>query len=97
MLVSPISCQKVLLGVYYETLCPTSFLFILDNLTSIFDDGIIDIVNLHLVPWGNAKLKDDSSLECQVLDSFIFLSMGANYLLAIYKKWYLVIRLLILS
>ncbi|CAN1303474.1 Gamma-interferon-responsive lysosomal thiol protein [Linum perenne] len=48
--------QKVNLSVYYETLCPPCAQFIVENLINIFNNGIIDIVNLKLIPWGNAHL-----------------------------------------
>lgn len=48
--------EKVNLALYYEALCPGSREFILKYLVDVFDLGLIDIVNLKLVPWGNAKL-----------------------------------------
>lgn len=68
---SPISCKQVSLGLYYETLCPDSFGFIIDNLTKIFENGLIDVVNLHLVPWGNARLQGSDIFKCQVLHNFL--------------------------
>ncbi|XP_031122973.1 gamma-interferon-responsive lysosomal thiol protein [Ipomoea triloba] len=62
---SPISCEKVSLDLYYESLCPYSANFIVNYLAKIFENGIIDIVDLTLFPWGNAKLKGNNTFECQ--------------------------------
>lgn len=72
--VSPISCKQVSLGLYYETLCPDSAEFIVDNLTKIFENGLIDVVDLHLVPWGNADaiLQGSNTFECQVFHDFLY-------------------------
>lgn len=59
------SPQKVSLDLYYESLCPYSANFIINELTDIFDNGIIDIVDLRLFPWGNAKLTSNNSFTCQ--------------------------------
>ncbi|CAN1303473.1 Gamma-interferon-responsive lysosomal thiol protein [Linum perenne] len=63
--------QKVNLSVYYETLCPPCAQFIVENLINIFNNGIIDIVNLKLIPWGNAHLTvngtNNTNIICQVL------------------------------
>ncbi|KAI3450576.1 hypothetical protein Pfo_007241 [Paulownia fortunei] len=64
-LMSPISCNKVFLGLYYESLCPYSASFIIDSLAMIFSDGLINIVDLNLVPWGNAKLYGNHTFKCQ--------------------------------
>ncbi|KAK3206580.1 hypothetical protein Dsin_020626 [Dipteronia sinensis] len=50
--------QKVQLGLYYESLCPYSANFIINYLVKIFedDDELFSIVDLHLSPWGNAKI-----------------------------------------
>uniref|UniRef100_A0A5B7AAK2 Putative gamma-interferon-inducible lysosomal thiol reductase isoform X2 n=1 Tax=Davidia involucrata TaxID=16924 RepID=A0A5B7AAK2_DAVIN len=62
---SPDSSEKVSLGLYYETLCPYSANFIVNYLAKIFDDGLIDIVDLNLVPWGNAKMRGNNTFNCQ--------------------------------
>lgn len=63
---SPISSEKVSLDLYYESLCPYSADFIVNYLAQIFENGIIDIVDLTLYPWGNAKLQSNSSsFTCQ--------------------------------
>ncbi|CAN0879666.1 Gamma-interferon-responsive lysosomal thiol protein [Linum grandiflorum] len=59
--------QKVNLSVYYETLCPPCAQFIVQNLVTIFNNGIIDIVNLKLIPWGNARIAGtkNNTVVCQ--------------------------------
>ncbi|GAA0171064.1 reductase [Lithospermum erythrorhizon] len=60
-----VSCKKVSLELYYESLCPYSAAFIVEHLAKIFDNGIIDIADLNLVPWGNAKLQTNNTFKCQ--------------------------------
>ena len=58
--------EKVDLFLYYESLCPGCSAFITDYLVKVFDDGLIDIVNLRLVPWGNAKVVEpNQTFSCQ--------------------------------
>eukprot|EP00262_Sarcandra_glabra_P011945 TRINITY_DN2964_c0_g1_i9.p1 TRINITY_DN2964_c0_g1~~TRINITY_DN2964_c0_g1_i9.p1 ORF type:complete len:235 (-),score=11.93 TRINITY_DN2964_c0_g1_i9:268-972(-) len=56
---------KVSLALYYETLCPYSANFIVNYLANIFDSGLIDIVDLNLVPYGNARIGSNNSIACQ--------------------------------
>ncbi|XP_020585834.1 gamma-interferon-inducible lysosomal thiol reductase-like [Phalaenopsis equestris] len=56
---------KVSLALYYESLCPYSANFIVNYLAKIFENGIIDIVDLDLVPYGNARLKANGTITCQ--------------------------------
>lgn len=61
------SSVKVNLSVYYETLCPSCANFIVKNLMSIFNDGLFDIINLRMVPWGNAHMnRVNNTIVCQV-------------------------------
>ncbi|KAJ0027592.1 hypothetical protein Pint_34935 [Pistacia integerrima] len=46
--------QKVNLSLYYETLNPNCSNFIVQNLATVFDNDLISIINLRMVPWGNA-------------------------------------------
>lgn len=64
----PISCKKVAVGLYYESLCPYSASFVIDSLEDIFSDGVISIVDLKLVPWGNAKIYGTHTFRCQVMN-----------------------------
>lgn len=73
-LMSPISCNKVSLGLYYESLCPYSASFIIDSLDMIFSDGLISIVDLKLVPWGNTKLYGTHNFKCQVMHITVFIT-----------------------
>ncbi|KAJ8440209.1 hypothetical protein Cgig2_023974 [Carnegiea gigantea] len=57
--------EEVSLDLYYESLCPYSANFIANELATIFDNGLIDIVDLKLYPWGNAKIRGDNSINCQ--------------------------------
>lgn len=36
-------------------------------LPKIFDDGLVSIVDLRLVPFGNARVGPNGSIYCQVL------------------------------
>ncbi|KAJ0088993.1 hypothetical protein Patl1_31415 [Pistacia atlantica] len=50
--------QKVNLSLYYETLNPNCSNFIVQNLATVFDNDLISIINLRMVPWGNAYTND---------------------------------------
>lgn len=66
------SSSKVSLGLYYESLCPYCSSFIVNHLTKLFEDGLISIVDLHLSPWGNSKLRSDNvTVLCQVFSCFL--------------------------
>lgn len=58
--------KKVTVSLYYESLCPFSANFITNYLKDIFTNGLISIVDLRLIPFGNAKILDDGSINCQV-------------------------------
>lgn len=63
---SKLVSQKVNLSVYYEALNPSCASFIVKNLARIFDNGLNTIVNLRLIPWGNAYLnKSTNAIVCQ--------------------------------
>ncbi|KAF8018775.1 hypothetical protein BT93_H3624 [Corymbia citriodora subsp. variegata] len=59
------SSNKVSLGLYYESLCPYSADFIVNHLARIFESDLISHVDLNLVPWGNAKIKGNTTFDCQ--------------------------------
>lgn len=68
----PSSSPKVSVGLYYESLCPYCSSFIVNHLTKLFEDDLISIVDLHLSPWGNTKLRPDNvTAVCQVLLGFL--------------------------
>lgn len=57
---------KVRLALYYESLCPFSASFVVENLTRVFKDGLLEAADLTLVPYGNAEVGADRSISCQV-------------------------------
>lgn len=57
--------DKVTLALYYETLCPYCADFITNDLVKVFLNDLYTIVNLKLVPWGNADILGDEP-HCQV-------------------------------
>ncbi|KAF5744483.1 gamma-interferon-inducible lysosomal thiol reductase-like isoform X1 [Tripterygium wilfordii] len=57
--------SKVSLVLYYESLCPYSANFIVNYLVKLFEDDLISIVDLKLVPWGNAKILGNDTFKCQ--------------------------------
>ncbi|KAF3448050.1 hypothetical protein FNV43_RR08758 [Rhamnella rubrinervis] len=59
------SDQTVTVSLYYETLCPYCADFIVNHLVQLFQNGLISIVNLRLIPWGNAWINPDGSFACQ--------------------------------
>ncbi|KAK9001050.1 hypothetical protein V6N11_082842 [Hibiscus sabdariffa] len=56
--------DKVTLSLYYETLCPYCASFISNDLVKVFQTDLYTIVNLRLVPWGNARIVGDT-IQCQ--------------------------------
>ena len=65
---SPPKSPKVNLSLYYGTLCPVSKEFIVNDLVKVFKEDLISIVNLRLVPWGNAHIvvEPNKTIICQV-------------------------------
>ncbi|CAJ2656063.1 unnamed protein product [Trifolium pratense] len=59
------SVNKVTMSIYYESLCPFCADFIVNHLVKLFQTNLISIVNLRLVPWGNAWIKPDGTFDCQ--------------------------------
>uniref|UniRef100_A0A5B7ABU3 Putative gamma-interferon-inducible lysosomal thiol reductase isoform X1 n=1 Tax=Davidia involucrata TaxID=16924 RepID=A0A5B7ABU3_DAVIN len=57
--------EKVTLAFYYETLCPYCSNFIVNYLINLFDSPLISIVDLKLVPYGNAKIGSNHTITCQ--------------------------------
>uniref|UniRef100_A0A6V7QRA9 Gamma-interferon-inducible lysosomal thiol reductase n=1 Tax=Ananas comosus var. bracteatus TaxID=296719 RepID=A0A6V7QRA9_ANACO len=57
--------KRVSLSLYYETLCPYCSNFIVNHLSRIFSNGLVSIVDLDLVPYGNARVSSDGSFICQ--------------------------------
>ncbi|OAY74274.1 GILT-like protein F37H8.5 [Ananas comosus] len=63
---SSLSSSNVSLSLYYETLCPGCSNFIVNHLANIFDDGLIEIVDLNRIPFGNARVRSNGTVSCQV-------------------------------
>ncbi|GMG98185.1 hypothetical protein Nepgr_000025 [Nepenthes gracilis] len=61
----PSDTEKVSLALYYESLCPYSANFIINYLVKIFEDDLISIIDLKLVPWGNAQIRGNNTFDCQ--------------------------------
>ncbi|GAB4860239.1 hypothetical protein Ancab_011719 [Ancistrocladus abbreviatus] len=61
----PSDSEKVSVALYYESLCPYSANFIINYLVKVFEDDLISIIDLKLVPWGNAKIRGNNSFDCQ--------------------------------
>ncbi|XP_057862938.1 gamma-interferon-responsive lysosomal thiol protein isoform X2 [Cryptomeria japonica] len=57
--------EKVSVEVYYESLCPDSASFIVNYLDKLFTDRLIDIVDLRLIPYGNARIGSNETINCQ--------------------------------
>ncbi|KAI3896370.1 hypothetical protein MKW92_048037 [Papaver armeniacum] len=62
---SSADASKVSLALYYETLCPYCSRFMVNYLPKIFSNGLIDIIDLKLVPYGNARISADNIITCQ--------------------------------
>ncbi|KAM1115255.1 hypothetical protein ACFX1X_006051 [Malus domestica] len=60
------SSNKVRVELYYETLCPDSYQFIVNDLIKLFETGIISVADLKLYPYGNARVGSNSTITCQV-------------------------------
>lgn len=61
--------EKVSLTLYYETLCPYSAKFIINYLNKLVnDDEMMKVVDLRLVPYGNAQIFN-GTIICQVCSS----------------------------
>ncbi|KAA8543712.1 hypothetical protein F0562_021542 [Nyssa sinensis] len=57
--------EKVTLALYYETLCPYCSNFIVNGLINLFDSPLLSIVDLKLVPYGNARIGSNHTITCQ--------------------------------
>ncbi|XP_050383375.1 gamma-interferon-responsive lysosomal thiol protein-like [Argentina anserina] len=63
---TPSNDKKVNLTLYYESLNPDAALFLVKDLKGVFDNNLIDIVNLRLVPWGKARTNlSNNAILCQ--------------------------------
>ncbi|ERN08998.1 hypothetical protein AMTR_s00153p00064140 [Amborella trichopoda] len=62
---SSVGAEKVSLNLYYETLCPYCSRFVVNYLGKMFSNGLIDIVDLRLIPYGNAWIGSNNTISCQ--------------------------------
>ncbi|KAK9001049.1 hypothetical protein V6N11_082841 [Hibiscus sabdariffa] len=63
---SRIKSKKVNLSLYYESLCPYCRSFIVSQLVKVFNTDLLNIINLRLVPWGNAQyVEPNKTIICQ--------------------------------
>ncbi|KAI8465341.1 MAG: gamma interferon inducible lysosomal thiol reductase-domain-containing protein [Monoraphidium minutum] len=62
---STASADRVRVEFYGEALCPYCIKFTLTQLSSIFENGLAEIVELEYIPAGNARLSDDGAIACQ--------------------------------
>ncbi|KAK9010105.1 hypothetical protein V6N11_036620 [Hibiscus sabdariffa] len=69
-LIRPCRAQNVTLSVYYETLCPYCADFVANHLVKLFEKRFFSIVNLRLVPWGNAVLQTDGIFVSQLENQY---------------------------
>jgi interferon gamma-inducible protein 30 len=58
--------EKVRVEVYYESLCPYSARFVVNQLATAFREGLLDGADVTLVPYGNAKVGTFGAMSCQV-------------------------------
>lgn len=65
-LVSGMSTDKVNIELYYESQCPGCKAMITKQIApAIVEDGIAEILNLTLIPYGNAKMSESGQVSCQ--------------------------------
>lgn len=75
---APVKSQNVKVSLYYESLCPYCANFIENQLVKVFNTDLITIVNLRLVPYGNAQtIGPDKTIICQVTFPFSLFSRFA--------------------
>lgn len=72
--------EKVTMSLYYESLCPYCSSFIVGPLAQVLETDLMTILNLRLVPWGNAILDSNSTIECQVAISIFSIVLSFCFL-----------------
>ncbi|XP_043198441.1 gamma-interferon-inducible lysosomal thiol reductase-like [Amphibalanus amphitrite] len=60
----PAEPAPLVLGVYYEALCPDSRDFVVDQLNTTYS-RVPEIITPILVPWGKASVDADGVISCQ--------------------------------
>ncbi|XP_022743977.1 gamma-interferon-inducible lysosomal thiol reductase-like [Durio zibethinus] len=60
------SSQNVNISIYYEAFCLHCAKFIVNKLEGLFENGLISIINLTLVPWGDSYIdKSNNTIICK--------------------------------
>lgn len=95
------SGEKVTFEVYYESLCPYCSNLIVNYLYKLFESDLISITDLKLIPYGNAKIKPNGTITCQVflfIALFIFVPFFGPFCFSvgIFRLLYFVIALFVL-
>ncbi|KDP20259.1 hypothetical protein JCGZ_08854 [Jatropha curcas] len=60
-----LNSKKVALSLYYETLCPYCRNFIVVDLAKVVKTDLMSILDLKLIPWGNAIRQSNNTIICQ--------------------------------
>ncbi|GJN08160.1 hypothetical protein PR202_ga26053 [Eleusine coracana subsp. coracana] len=59
------TAAKVDVALYYESLCPYSARFVVNHLAKVFRNGLVDAIDLTLLPYGNARVGAGGKISCQ--------------------------------
>ncbi|XP_002965810.2 gamma-interferon-inducible lysosomal thiol reductase [Selaginella moellendorffii] len=57
--------EKVSVELYTESLCPFCANFVVNYLSKFFTNGLIEIVDLKIIPYGNARMDSSGHITCQ--------------------------------
>jgi len=56
---------KIEFALYYEALCPYCQDFVANNLNDALDKGVLEMANIKVVPYGNARTNSSGQITCQ--------------------------------
>jgi len=56
---------KIEFALYYEALCPYCQDFVANNMNNALDKGVLDMANIKVVPYGNARTSSSGAITCQ--------------------------------
>ncbi|EPS59926.1 hypothetical protein M569_14879, partial [Genlisea aurea] len=79
--------ERVSLSLYYESLCPYCADFIVNKLSKIFQNRLIDVVDLRLIPWGNTHILPNSTWACQHGADECFLDVVDACAIRVWPEW----------
>lgn len=65
VLITTAAATRIALDVYYETLCPYSQRFIVEQLTPVMKTDLARHIALRLFPYGNVRVLPTGQYECQ--------------------------------